>query len=242
MAVTKDKLLGGRVTIHQPRKGYRVAIDPVLLAAAVKCRPDMSILDLGIGTGAVSLCLKAREPSCRVTGLDNNPEYLALARASFAENGMEAQLIEGDLEAPPAALPEASFDTVVANPPYYDEKAYSASPNKGKSGAHAAVASFASWAAAARRFLRKNGNFYVIFPAANEKSFVLTLEAHFSEISLIRLIPKAETPPKRLIAIATSQKATRTAVREGGSLTLHLPTGNYTPEAHGILWDAKRLA
>jgi len=39
-AVTNDRLLDGRVTLRQPAAGYRVAIDPVLLAAAVPARAD----------------------------------------------------------------------------------------------------------------------------------------------------------------------------------------------------------
>ena len=34
-AVTRDTVLGGRVTLFQPVDGYRAAIDPVILAAAV---------------------------------------------------------------------------------------------------------------------------------------------------------------------------------------------------------------
>lgn len=241
MNITKDKLLGGRVTIFQPQKGYRAAIDPVLLAASVRLSANMSILDLGIGTGAVSLCLKARSPSCSITGFDNNPEYLKLARASFAENGMEVELIEGDVASPPPTLEKGSFDAVVANPPYYDEKAYSASPAKGKNLSHATPVPFESWVAAARRFLRKDGEFYVIFPAARKKSFLLTLEGHFSEISLIRLLPKAGNSPKRLIAIAKGQKETRTAISEVGSFVLHLPNGDYTLEAHAVLWEGQEL-
>ena len=65
---TEDKLLDGRVTFLQPRHGYRVAIDPVLLAAAVPARSGDRILDLGSGTGAASLCLAARLQDVHVTG------------------------------------------------------------------------------------------------------------------------------------------------------------------------------
>ena len=34
-AVTRDTVLGGRVPLFQPVDGYRAAIDPVILAAAV---------------------------------------------------------------------------------------------------------------------------------------------------------------------------------------------------------------
>ena len=42
---TRDTLLGGRVTIFQPARGYRAAIDPVMLAAAVPARSGEAVLD-----------------------------------------------------------------------------------------------------------------------------------------------------------------------------------------------------
>ena len=39
-AVTEDALLGGRVRLLQPERGYRIAIDAVLLAAVRAADPD----------------------------------------------------------------------------------------------------------------------------------------------------------------------------------------------------------
>jgi tRNA1(Val) A37 N6-methylase TrmN6 len=58
----EDRLLGGRVRLLQPLKGYRAATDPVLLAAAVAARPGQRVLDLGCGAGAAVFCLAARVP------------------------------------------------------------------------------------------------------------------------------------------------------------------------------------
>jgi tRNA1(Val) A37 N6-methylase TrmN6 len=67
---TEDRLLGGRVRVRQPADGYRAAIDPVFLAAAVAVEPQQLILDVGCGPGAAMLCLAARVLECRVVGLE----------------------------------------------------------------------------------------------------------------------------------------------------------------------------
>ena len=51
--LTQDRFLDGRLTVSQPRKGYRAAMDPVLLAAACPARPGQSVLELGCGAGVV---------------------------------------------------------------------------------------------------------------------------------------------------------------------------------------------
>ena len=66
---SEDSLLGGRVRLRQPAAGYRVAIDPVLLAAAVPASAGERALDVGAGSAAAALCLGVRVAGVHVTGL-----------------------------------------------------------------------------------------------------------------------------------------------------------------------------
>ena len=59
-AITEDAVLGGRVTLRQPREGFRVAIDSILLAAAVPADAAETVLDVGAGVGAAAICLAHR--------------------------------------------------------------------------------------------------------------------------------------------------------------------------------------
>ena len=80
IATSDDMLFGGRVKLRQPVDGYRVAIDPVLLAAAVPARDEDPVLDIGCGTGAASLCLAARVQGCKVVGLERDHALAQLAQ------------------------------------------------------------------------------------------------------------------------------------------------------------------
>jgi tRNA1(Val) A37 N6-methylase TrmN6 len=71
-AFTRDALLAGKVALWQPTRGYRVAVDPVLLAAAVEPKAGDRVLDMGCGVAAISLCLLARCPDISVVGLERN--------------------------------------------------------------------------------------------------------------------------------------------------------------------------
>jgi demethylmenaquinone methyltransferase/2-methoxy-6-polyprenyl-1,4-benzoquinol methylase len=83
------------------------------VARAAASRPEMRILEIGCGTGAVTERLAAL--GARVTALDQSPGMLELAQRRLAEAGpdriswLERTASEID------ALPEASFDAVVVS-------------------------------------------------------------------------------------------------------------------------------
>jgi release factor glutamine methyltransferase len=76
-----------------------------------------SILDLGVGSGAILLSLLAERGAARGLGVDVSEEALAVARDNAAKLGLAGRLalLRGDWT---EGLADASFDLVVANPPY----------------------------------------------------------------------------------------------------------------------------
>jgi release factor glutamine methyltransferase len=80
-------------------------------------RARFSVLDLGVGSGAILLAILAERPGARGLGVDVSEEALAVARENAANLGLEGRtvLLRGDWT---AGLQDASFDLVVSNPPY----------------------------------------------------------------------------------------------------------------------------
>ena len=130
--VTSDTLLGGRVALQQPAAGYRVAIDPVLLAAAVPASNGERALDVGCGVGAGALCLASRVSGLHVTGIEVERSLAQLAKDNAALNTLEdrVDVLVGDFERPPPKLAPKSFDHVFANPPFYEEGAHRPPPSR----------------------------------------------------------------------------------------------------------------
>lgn len=242
--LTEDKLLGGKVIIFQPKKGYRVAVDSCLLAAAVPAKAGDRVLDLGVGTGAVSLCIRARVPQCKITGIDKNTGYLELAAKSVTKNNWEhsIDLHFGDVCRPPRVIEPASFDYVVANPPYFEEDAYFKSPNAGKSEAHATHGSkLENWVSCAKTYLKPEGCFLVIFPSDKEEVLLAALKAHFNEIAVFRVYSSDETTPIRVIVTAKASQTGEKTFLELGKLYIRDIKGDYTADARGILWEGNAL-
>jgi len=74
-------------------------------------QPKMKVLDLGCGTGTLTLMLKRAHPEAEVTGLDGDPQVLDIAREK--SRGTNIQWDEGLASSLP--YPDSVFDRVVTS-------------------------------------------------------------------------------------------------------------------------------
>ena len=166
-ALTEDALLGGRVRLLQSRRGYRVAVDAVLLAAAVHPGPGERVLDLGTGVGAVGLCIAKRVPDCTIFGVELQPALAQLAQRNATRNGFgdRVHTIVHDIAQPlPAEL--GPFDQVVTNPPYMAAAAADPPPDRSKALATVeSSADLARWLEVATGALKPDGTLTLIHRA-----------------------------------------------------------------------------
>lgn len=198
--LTEDHILGGRVRLLQPRLGYRAATDPVLLAAAVPARASESVLDLGCGVGAASLCLAARAPGVRLHGLEIQADYAALARENADRNGVAFTVHEGDAARPPAGLRSLTFDHVMLNPPYYARGAAIASPVASRDLANReGDLDVGGWIHAGLRRLRPGGRLTVIQRAERAPEILAALLGKAGDARLLPLQPREGRAAKRVL-------------------------------------------
>lgn len=199
-ALTQDAFLNGRVMIRQPRAGYRAATDPVFLAAAVPARAGDSVLELGCGAGTALLCLAARVPGLRLTGVEVQPAYAALARRNGAGNGAALEVIAADLAALPAALRARSFDHVIANPPYFAAAAPGAR-DAGRDRAQREATPLALWLDVALRRCRDGGVVSLIHLTERLPDLLAGL-ADRAAVTVLPLASRARRPARRVIVRA----------------------------------------
>lgn len=236
--LTEDTLLGGKVRLLQPRKGYRVAVDAVLLAAAVEARAGERVLDLGAGVAAVGLCIAARVPGCAVVGIELQPALQELAQRNAFLNGAEDRVrtIEHDLAAPlPADL--GLFDHIATNPPYLPAAVADPSPDPAKALATVeSSAGLARWLEAATAAVKPAGALTIIHRSDRLEEIVAHLaRLGFGEIAT-RLLP-----PAARVLVRARRAATLTR-RVSSPLVLHRAGGGYTDEAEAILRHGAPLA
>ena len=114
-----DCLPDGRTKIWQDSREFCFTTDAVFLAAFPHLVRKAKVLELGCGTGAVSLLLANRGAE-KVLGVDVNPHVVELFQRSIRDNHLEDR-VEGrvcDLRDFRDGLPCDALDLVAANPPY----------------------------------------------------------------------------------------------------------------------------
>ena len=234
LAVTHDHLLGKTVSVMQPKSGFRVGTDAVLLAAAIGVNRGR-ILDMGAGVGGVSLCLARRLDAVQITAIEIDPVMAALAQRNVVANGFDDRLriLHDDIVKMPSVL-TGSFDHVVSNPPYH--YATGTRPrDKRRALAHIGEGlALGNWVKSAMWAAKPRGRISFICRAdrADELIHLFTM-AGASEILQFPLWPRPMVPAGRVIIQVRKAVSGPGAILPG--LIMHNDDGSFTEAASRIM-------
>ena len=239
---TEDFLLGGRVLIRQPSNGYRVAIDPIFLASAVHILPGETVLDVGTGVGAASLCLAMRAPEARIVAVELQREYVRYAAENIQLNKLRDRIeaLHGDLLRPPPRLAAGTFSHVIANPPYLESDQGRVSTNTQKATAnHEGEADLDQWAKFCLLMVKPKGTVTFVHRADRLDKILSYFAGKLGNIIIYPLWPGKGKPAKRVLV--SGIKNVNGPLKLMPGMILHHDDGRFTHEAEAILRHAERL-
>ena len=199
---TVDKLLGGRFEVEQPKKGYRIAVDTLLLASAVPASAGQKVLELGCGVGGVMLALASRVGGVCITGLDIQPEMVALCESNIRRNSFEERLRAAVVDIVHMPAEHCSiYDHVMINPPYHDHKTHTVSAQLSKRIAHAESdeVDLGVWIDRAFLCLKDGGMLTLIHRADRLEEIAGMLQKHALQTLIKPIIARDSVPAKRVI-------------------------------------------
>lgn len=245
--LTRDAFLGGRLTVTQPRQGFRAGLDSVLLGAAVSAS-SRSLLDLGCGVGTAAMVALQHLPQARATLVDHDAATVALATANLAVNGLadRATAMALDVTAKgqarvAAGLGENAYTSVIANPPFYTEGAGTLADNAGRASArHMDAGQLDLWVKTAATSAAAGGEIIFIYPAASLAPLLAAFMQRFGAITILPLSPGPGEAASRVLLRGI--KGSRAPLTLLAGRALHATEGRaFAPDFDAIFRGIARL-
>jgi tRNA1(Val) A37 N6-methylase TrmN6 len=240
---TRDAFLGGAIHLLQPKSGYRAGLDAVLLAAA--CPADRAAsdttLDCGAGVGTVGLCVAVRVPAVRVTLVERDSDLAALARQNVIANGLAdrvdvvcADLTDRLARTPDLAARAATFDHVLANPPYYATAKGTLADDPARAAAHAMPEGhLEAWARFMAAMAAPHGTMTMVHRADALGEILSVLESRFGALKIRAIHARDGEPATRVLVHGT--KGSRAPLQLMPPLVLYDQAGRTQPDVEAIL-------
>ena len=244
--LTRDAFLGGRLIVSQPGNGFRAGLDSVLLGAAVN-PGSRSLLDLGAGAGTAALVAMAHNPGLSATLVEADPEMAALAAHNLSANGFAewGRVLILDVTAPgkvraEAGLPADHYQSVIANPPFFDPGRGTAPAEARAAARHMDATALDRWVKTAATHTAPDGEAIFVFPAQSIVELLTSLHARFGALTVLPLTPREAEPATRVLVRAI--KGSRAPPTLLASRPLHAPEGrDFRPEFEAIFRGEARL-
>lgn len=168
-------------TIHQERCAMKVGTDGVLLGAWSPIPQNtFSILDIGAGTGLLSLMLAQRSHAEQIDAIEIDENAYEQCVENFEQSPWSDRLFcyhASLLEFVEEFAEESPYDLIISNPPFFSEGCVS--PNHARNQARFQESMpFEHLIAAAKTLLSETGIFSTIIPYQEEAHFIAIAKEH----------------------------------------------------------------
>ncbi len=162
--------------IYQDFSAHKVGTDSVLLGSWAKCNEAKRILDIGTGTGLLSLQCAQRNASAEIIAIELDELAIKDASKNFAESIWKEriQLVTDDVKVF-ALNTNDTFDYIISNPPYFDTTPYEVKESRARA-RHLQSFTLSEFFKICTILLNENGILGLVFP--------------FDKVSLLKEIGK----------------------------------------------------
>ncbi len=186
MEVTLDSIRD--IKLFQSKKGYRFSVDALLLDNFIDVKQRSSGVELGAGSGVISLLLAKRAKNTKIFAVEIQKSLAEYAKRNVELNGLDdrVKVLTDDIKNLKSIFTPGKFDFVFSNPPFRKTRSGRLNSNRERAVArHEIKISLSDLIKTASLLLKNMGRFYLIYHP-------LRL------IELVGLLQKAGLEPKRM--------------------------------------------
>ena len=201
-------------TVYHDRCAMKVGTDAVLIGAWTEVEDQCVILDIGTGTGIISLML-AQRCNGRIMAVDIDEGAVEQAQLNVGRSPWADRIEVKQADICVMAHDEKQqqyFDVIVSNPPYFQEEV-KCPEGKRNMARHTDTLSFSGLLEAVAALLNDGGRFSVVLPADVSSDFI-TLAVRFG-LNLYRQLwihTKEGKKPKRVLMAFGKEKVEHTEI------------------------------
>ena len=179
------EIMNGKVRFYN--SNYNPTSDVVYLSSFAPVKK--TVLDVGIGTGGISLCYLAKSPNSVITGIDKSFDMLKVCKKNIELNNKSIELINQDFF---TWKTDRCFDLVITNPPYFK-----GTPSKND--AHHNV-NLSKWTELCVKRVKPRGIFCCILDPFFLNKVLFSIPKSFGELKIVPVFSKKDIAERVLIS------------------------------------------
>ena len=163
--------------VLQDDDGYLFSADSVLLANLAKIGKDDTVLDLGSGSGVMSILVSVKKGAKKVVGVEIDSCTAEMSRRSVKMNSLDdkIEIVTGDVKNVKALLTAGSFDKAICNPPYFGGDDGLEKTSQRAVARKQGDCTLNDFVFAASYALKNGGDFFIVYKADRLVELVTTL-------------------------------------------------------------------
>ena len=232
-----DDLELNNLKIIQNNNGFKFGIDSILLSDfAKKIKKDSIVLDIGTGTGIISILLSAKTEANKIIGIEIQREVADMAKRSVILNKLEnkIEIINDDINNIEKYFENNYFDVIVTNPPYQKNNTGLKSENeKNLISRHEIKCTLEDIIKKSFKILKDKGEFYMVHRPERLVDIMYLMKKNKIEPKELRFVyPKISDKPN-LILIKGIKNA-KQFLKVEKPLIIYNEEGIYTKEVLSI--------
>ncbi len=219
--------------IIQNTEGFCFGIDAVLLSDFAKeIKNNSKVLDLGTGTGILSILLSGKTNLNKIYGIEIQKQVAEMAQRSVKLNNLEdkIEIINENIKNLANIFEKNSFDAIVTNPPY--KKLNTGEKNEKENkliSRHEITASLEDFIKISFDLLKDKGALYMVHRPERLAEIIYKLKQNKLEPKVIKLVHSNINSEPKLILIKAVKNA-KEFLKIEKPLFIYDEDGNYTEE------------